>query len=284
MKIVQLVALVMIVSTMLGAGLQVDWEKLKGTARSYGLLARALLANFILVPLFAWLLVTGLHVEGDVSIGILLMAMAPGVPFLVNSAGRKQGGSLSFALEIAFLFSALSILTIPLTAELLLPADALAAVPAQKFLTTLVLFQLVPLVAGALLAPRLEASLVARSVKALHWIFLVATIVLIVLIFPKVVSSIASVYGLGHLLEIAAVGLFSAVAGWFLGGPERTYRRTLSIATLMRNIGLCALIGESSFADTLVVPTVIAYTLITFALSLPFRVYYQRTAKSAAPA
>jgi predicted Na+-dependent transporter len=102
--------------------------------------------------------------------------------------------------------------------------------------------------------------------------------------FPKIISSIASVYGVGHLLEIAAVGLFSAAAGWILGGPERSYRRTLSIATLMRNIGLCALIGESRFGASLVVPTVIAYTLITFALSLPFRVFYQRTAKAAVPA
>ena len=50
----------------------------------------------------------------------------------------------------------------------------------------------------------------------------------------------------------------------------------------MRNIGLCALIGTSDFADTLVVPAVISYFVITFILSLPLRFYYKRTSDAVA--
>jgi BASS family bile acid:Na+ symporter len=276
-----MLALVMIVSTMLGAGLQADRERLLETLRNVPLLLKALAANFVLVPLFAWALVRGLHVDSDVSIGILLMAMAPGVPFLVNSAGRKQGGSLAFALEIAFLFSALSVVTIPLTAQLMFPPDVLAGVPAAHFLTTLVLFQLIPLVIGALVAPRLAPAAADRIVNVLHLIFLAAVAVLAVLLISKLIESVGSVYGFGHLLIIAAAGLFSLAAGWLLGGPDRQYRRTLSVATLMRNIGLCALIGTSEFKGTLVVPTILTYFFVTFVLSLPVRVYYKRTRDSA---
>jgi len=272
----------MIVATMLSAGLQVDRQRLIETLHNYGLLGRALVANFVLVPLVAYLLVSYFHVRSDVSIGILLMAMAPGVPFLVNSAGRKQGGSLAFALEIAFLFSALSVVTIPLTASLILPPAALSQMPAASFLGTLVGFQLVPLVIGALIGPHLEEPMMEKIVRLLHLVFIVAVAILLVMLFTKLVSSVTSVYGFGHFLIIVAIGAFSLAFGWLLGGPDRQYRRTLSIATLMRNIGLCTLIGTSQFAQTLVVPTVLTYFVITFIMSLPVRVYFARTKSSPA--
>ena len=88
-----------------------------------------------------------------------------------------------------------------------------------------------------------------------------------------------AVYGFGQLVIIAIIGLFALGMGWIFGGPDREYRRTLSIATLMRNIGLCTLIGTGeTFAGTLVAPTIIAYFVVTFALSIPIRMYLQRSA------
>jgi bile acid:Na+ symporter, BASS family len=273
--------MIMIVTTMLGAGLQIDRERLVETLRQYGLLSKALLANFVLVPLVAVLLVKLFHVDtGDTgfAIGIVLMSMAPGVPFLANSAGRAAGGSLSFAITIAFCFAALSVITIPISLHLVPPPTDATHVPIMKFLTTLVVFQLVPLVAGALIGPRLAQPVVEKLVKISHLLFFAAALVLLVLVFPRLVQSVSNVYGYGHLLIIVCVGLFSLGIGWLLGGPKRAYRRTLSIATLMRNIGLCTLIGtDPIFADTLVLPTIFTYFIITFVISLPVRIFYART-------
>ncbi len=281
MALVKILASIMIVSIMIGAGLQVDRARLMQTLRQYGLLGRAFIANFVLVPLFAILLVRFFQVESGVAIGIVLMSIAPGVPFLPSSAGRSRGGSLSFALTIAFCFAALSVITIPLTIALIaavIPSAPIAAVPGAKFLTTLVAFQLVPLVLGALIGPKLPAETAAKAVKILHFAFLGSALIVIVLLFPRLISSIASVFGFGRLLIIAAIGLFSLLIGWLLGGPQREYRRTLSIGTLMRNIGLCALIGTSpQFAGTLVVPTIFSYFIITLVLSLLVSVFYTRT-------
>lgn len=278
MMLPKILALIMIVSTMFGAGLQIDRERLVETLRQYGLLGKAFLANFILVPLVAVLLVKLMHVDTDIAIGIVLMAMAPGVPFLANSAGRAGGGSLSFALTIAFCFAALSVITIPITIALVPPPTDTAHVPIMKFLTTLVGFQLVPLLVGALIGPRLAAPTMEKIVKVSHLLFFAATLVFVVLIFPHLVDSVSKVYGYGHLLIIACVGLFSVGVGWLLGGPKRDYRRTLSIATLMRNIGLCTLIGtDPVFANTLVLPTVFSYFIVTFLISLPVRIFYKRT-------
>jgi hypothetical protein len=231
--------------------------------------------------LLAILLVRFFHVERGVAIGIVLMSMAPGVPFLVNAAGRAKGGSLSFAITISFCFTALSVITIPLTIaliNLIVPSAPVPPVPALKFLTTLVVFQLVPLVLGALIASRLAPSMAEKVVKALHILFVLAALVLVVLIFKTIVGSVSAVYGHGNLFIIAAIGVFSILFGWLLGGPDSQYRRTLAIATLLRNIGLCVLIGtQTIFEGTLVLPTIFAYFVITFILSLPIRVYFTRT-------
>jgi BASS family bile acid:Na+ symporter len=281
MPLPKILALFMIVSTMFGAGLQVDRQRLVETLRQYGLLGRAFLANFVLVPLVAILLVRYFHAEPGVAIGIVLMSMAPGVPFLANAAGRSGGGSLSFALTITFCFAALSVVTIPLTIALIayfLPSAPVPAVPVAKFLTTLVVSQLVPLALGALIGPRLPPALAEKLVKISHLVFVAAALVLVVVSFGSIVNSVSMVYGQGHLFLILAIGVFSVLAGGLLGGPDRQYRRTLSIATLLRNIGLCALIGtEPEFAHTLVLPTILAYFVITFALSLPVRVFFKRT-------
>ncbi len=281
MAIVKILALIMIVSTMIGAGLQVDRQRLVETLRQYSLLGRAFLTNFVLVPLVAILLVRFFHVESGVAIGIVLMSMAPGVPFLINFGGRAAGGSLSFAITIAFCFTALSVVTIPLTIALIsviIPSAPVPPIPAAKFLTTLVVFQLIPLILGALIGPRLVPLTVEKLVKALHLLFLVAGLALVVLVFKTIADSVSSVYGHGNLFIIALIGVVSILLGWLLGGPDDQYRRTLSLATLMRNIGLCALIGtQSIFEGTLVLPTIFAYFVITFALSLPVRVYFKRT-------
>jgi bile acid:Na+ symporter, BASS family len=280
----KLLALVMIVTTMFGAGMLVDAKRLVETLRQYGLLGRALLANFVLLPALAVLLVRYFHLDAGFAIGIVLMSMAPGVPFLVNSAGRAGGGSLSFALTIAFCFAALSVVTIPITIAIIVhifPNAPVPAVPTVKFLTTLVVFQLVPLVLGALVGPRLALPTAEKIGKILHAIFLVAALALVIVVFPNLVASVSKVYGYGHLLIIAAMGIFSIGIGLLFGGKDREYRRTLSIATLLRNIGLCTLIGtDKAFVGTLVLPTILTYFIITFALSLPVRAFFKRTKDS----
>jgi hypothetical protein len=53
----------------------------------------------------------------------------------------------------------------------------------------------------------------------------------------------------------------------------------------MRYIGLCTLIGTGeTFAGTLVVPTIIAYFVVTFVLSIPIRIFLQRSTAKAAVA
>jgi bile acid:Na+ symporter, BASS family len=273
----KIAAIVMLVSLMLSAGLEINREHLMAALKNVGLIARALLANFIVVPIIGFAVVRLFHVEGYVAVGILLMTIAAGVPFLVRAAGRQSGGSLGFAAALAFIMPALSIVTIPLTALLVLPPDMEAKVPFVQLIVSLVGLQLVPLLIGLLVSDRAPA-LTAKLQRPLVLVFAVAVVALLIIISPELYKDVIAVYGSHGMLAALAIVLLSLVAGWVLGGPEPENRRTLSIATALRNIGTCAVIATASFPNTLVTPAVLSYFFIQFIVTVVFRIYLHRTA------
>jgi BASS family bile acid:Na+ symporter len=285
----KIAAVVTLVSLMLSAGLEINVEHLVAALKNYGLLARALVANFIVIPVFGVLLARAFHLDEYIAIGFVLMALAPGVPFLVRAGGRTPGGSLGFAAMLAFVMPALSIVTIPLTARfifsagLIAPGDVAGTVPFGRIVGTLVGFQLVPLLVGLATANG-APKLAAKLRRPLTILFLVAVVALLAILSPALVKAVASVYGSRVMWASLVLVLLSVGTGWILGGPEAQYRRTLSIATTLRNIGTCAVVATAVFPGTLVAPTVLTYFIIQFVISMIFRVLFHRAATHAAAA
>jgi BASS family bile acid:Na+ symporter len=277
----KLVSGIMLVSIMLNAGLQCNRAHLAAVLKDFGLIVRAVLANFIIVPLVALLMVRALHLDTYVAIGVLLMAIAPGAPFLPRAAGRKPGGSLGLAIALSFILPALSVITIPITASLILPTVGGAQVPASSFISTLLIFQLLPLVIG-IIAGAMSPPLAKRLERPLVIIFFLAVLVLLGFLAGPIVKAVASVYGSRGLIAALVTVLVSVIAGWLLGGSHVEYRRTLGIATGLRNIGLCALIASSDFRETLVAPTVICYFLVQFIVTFIFRQLMHRYSQTPA--
>ena len=276
----RLIAAIMLVSLTFGAGLQVNREHLRAVFHNLGLLGRALLANFIIVPLLGVLLANLFRLPPQVATGFLLMAIAPGVPFVLASV-RKRGGSLGLAVALAFILPLLSIVTVPITAGLVLPTAAKADLPMSRFVLTLVLFQLLPLLAGIAFGALAPGS-AARLGRPLQILFLASALALIVMLGPELVHGIASVYGSNGMLAMLCLVLLSMATGWLFGSPAREDRRVLAIGTTLRNIGLCAVAATSSFSDPLVAATVLTYFVIQFVIVTLFGVYFARTARTAA--
>jgi BASS family bile acid:Na+ symporter len=280
---VKIVAAITLISLMLNAGLLCNRDHLMAVLKHYGLIGRALLANFVVVPILGVLAVKLFALNDEIATGLLLMAIAPGVPFVVFSASRKKGGSLGFAIALAFLMPLISIVTIPFTARLVLPTAEEAQLPVAQFLTTLVLFQLIPLIVGIIVG-EVAPSLAGRLARPLGLLFLVALVVLLVMLAPAIMKAITSVYGSRGMLAMLVVVVLSVATGWLLGGPEPEFRRTLGIATALRNIGLCALIAAASFPDTLVAPAVMVYLIVQIIVSALVGAYFKRRIKPIATA
>lgn len=273
----KLLAVIVLVSLTFGAGLEVNREHLIGILKNLGLLGRALLANFVIVPALGVLLAKLFRLPPEVATGFLLMAIAPGVPFVLASV-RKRGGRLSLAVALALLLPLLSIITVPVTAQFVLPTDAVARLPLAQFVFTLLLFQLLPLLAGIAVGGRFPA-VAPRLERASHLAFLIAVLALLVVVAPRLPHTIASVYGTNGMWAMLLLVLASLVTGWVLGGPAREDRRILGIGTALRNIGLCALAATVSFRSPEITATVITYCLIQFIIVTLFGIYFTRTAR-----
>ncbi len=275
----KIAAVVTLVSLMLGTGLQCDRKLLGVALKNHWLFARAFLANFVVVPLIAVAVVRVFQLDGPVPVGILLMAIAPGAPFLARSAGLKIGGNLGFAIALAIVMPALAIVTIPISAGLVLPPGAEAQLPWLSLTLKLIAFQFIPLLIGILIADR-APEFADKLEKPLGLIMLAGVLAVFYLIVPPFVKAFLSVSGSNGILAMAVVVALSLIAGWLFGGARREFRRTLSIGTAVKNVGLGLLVATTSFDDKLVAATVMAYFLVQLVIVTVVRLFLIRTVQT----
>ena len=262
----KLAVIVFLACFMLLAGLQCDFAELREAFASPIRLLRIFLANFVAVPLVAVIIVRLFDLDDFVATGILLMAISPGVPFLPLIAGARKGGSAGLATGLAVILPAVSIITVPITAPLVLPANAQAHITFASFIVTLLLIQLLPLCVGLFI--RARSTAVAPMLTRLVTILLaVAGVVMLFYLVPQMGRAFAAVYGTRGLLASLLVVVLCAGIGWLLGGKTIEYRVTLSISTIMRNIGLATLIATQNFHDTVAGAVVLAYFVIQFVVA-----------------
>ena len=258
----KIAAIILLVSLTFRTGLQVNWNQLIAVVKNYRLLSRALLANFVIVPILGVLFVRVFHLNAYVATGVLLMAISPGALTVLMST-RKKGESLEFAVSLAFIMPVISIITVPLTAVLVLPQNEAARLPVAQFVLLLVLFQLLPLLLGVVVADR-APTLAPKLDRPAALIFLASLLILVVLLAPMAATGVATVYGSNGMWAILCIVVLSVATGWLLGGPQREMRRTLGIATSLRKVGLGLLVATTSFPKTEVAFTVLTYFLIQF--------------------
>jgi BASS family bile acid:Na+ symporter len=69
----------------------------------------------------------------------------------------------------------------------------------------------------------------------------------------------------------------SWAAGWCLGGPGSEARRTMTLTTSLRNVGVGLVIASSAFPGTPAVTAVLAYGLFGLVGSLLLALWYARS-------
>src|SRR5690606_772014 len=80
--LLDLSVIVFAVASMLSVGLGQTVRQILGPLRNVGAVVRAVIANFVLVPLLALLVLRVIPVEPPLAIGLFLVAAAAGAPFL----------------------------------------------------------------------------------------------------------------------------------------------------------------------------------------------------------
>ena len=275
----RILALVFLLTAMLSIGLQTTPGGLRSLMGSKGLLIRSLLANFVVVPAIGILLAKTLPLRPEAAAALLLLACTPGGISALQFTAKIKGASL-FAGASAFLLSFLAIFLSPALLALVLPDEISVVIPYGRALLFVVVFLLLPLVAGALVRNRWERP--AEKLSKLCTIVSTIIFIVVVVLLTGVKKEAMNTFGKEALLFMLAFIIFSMAVGWFMGGPAKETRPVLATVTGMRNIALCLLIALDTFTDPAVQTPLVAFSALMVPPNMLLMVYMLIRSRKAA--
>jgi BASS family bile acid:Na+ symporter len=203
-----------------------------------------LLVNFVAVPLFAYGIARLLRLDPPFAIGLLLLGLAPGAPFLPKVAVMAKG-DLAFAVGLMVLLMTVSVVFLPLVLPLLLEG---VKVDALRIARSLVFLMLGPLIAGLILRPRME-TVAARLRPVLAIVANASLFTVVVLVIALNLKSLVHVFGTGAIFAAIVFNLIAALAGYLVGGSEAPRRNVLALGTGFRNIAAALVVAKENFEN-----------------------------------
>src|SRR5277367_687316 len=189
-KIVPLTMLVFVVSSMLAVGLSLTVGEILAPLRNIRLVSIALLLNFFLMPLAAFVIARMLRLDQPLAVALLLLGTAAGAPFLPKLAAVAKG-SLAFAVGLMVLLMVLTVGYMPLVLPLLLEG---VSVDPAKIARSLVLLMLLPLGVGLSVKARF-GHVADRSSTPLNRISSLSLVLLIALLLVTNIRNVISLFG-----------------------------------------------------------------------------------------
>jgi BASS family bile acid:Na+ symporter len=249
--------LVFVVCSMLSMGLSLTVRQILSPLRNTRLVILALVANFILVPLLAYLILLIIPLDEPLGIGLILVSTAAGAPFLPKLAQVAKGG-VPFAVGLMVLLMVVTIIYMPLVLPLMLQG---VTVDAWAIARSLIVLMLIPLAVGLLVKARYEelaASLQATTGQAANFALILLMVLMLVLNFSTLVGTIGSGAFIATLLFLVV----ALIIGYVLGGPGGDTRSVLGLGTAQRNLSAAMVVATGNFTDPGVLTIILVVGII----------------------
>jgi BASS family bile acid:Na+ symporter len=261
--IAALSGLLFVVASMLAMGMSLTIPQIMEPLRNVRLVVLALLANFVLVPLLAYLIVRLIPMDQSLQYGLLILATAAGAPFLPKLVQGAKG-NIAFGVGLMVLLMVVTIIYMPLVLPLLLQG---VQVNPWDIAQSLIVLMLIPLTIGLLMRSHSPDS-------AGHWqpvmnkISSLAILVLLVTGVGLNLSNILGLVGSGGILALLLFIVGCLLMGYFLGGRDPGIRSVLGLGTAQRNVAAAIVVASQNFpgSDTLVFVLVAAILLLLILL------------------
>jgi BASS family bile acid:Na+ symporter len=256
-----------VVMYMLSVPLETTHGEIIKTFGQFNLMGRALLANFVIIPILGFAIARMFDLPPDIKIGFLLLSMAPG-GLLALQFARVSNGNRVFAVALLFVFCLLAILIVPGLALLFFPTEGAGKSPFSWLIMMLFLLIVLPAAAG-----RVLQTFIPRHAPALGlWLGRLSIVVFAIAAVAAGRYKSASIKLMGtYGVEAIVVLIIAAwIVGWLLGGPEIRNRKVLAISSSMRNIGVCLPIASNYFSGTDVSAPLLAFSGLMIPMNLVF--------------
>ena len=257
-----------IILTMLAMGMKLALPQVGRTIRRGRLITLSLLANLLVVPAAAWVALNVFDgLPDNAVIAIVLLASAPGYAPIMSA---RAHGDLAFSTTLIFLLSTVSVVTIPVTATLLFAGQADIDVDPWSIIQTLLFFQLIPLGLGMAYRKAKEGSAEGLAPR----LGLLAQISVGIAVLTYLIDLIRGDgtplldMGWQSFVAWAGVTVVALAAGYLGGGPNESERRTLSLHTAIRNVGVSLLVASRSFPDMGAEVALLALALVMYPIAM----------------
>jgi BASS family bile acid:Na+ symporter len=251
--------LVFVVGSMLAMGFSLTPKTIVQPLRNVRLVILALLSNFVIVPAIIIGLSSIVPLNGDIKIGMYILALAAGAPF-VPKLTQFAKGNIAFGVGVMTLLMVVTVIVLPTVLPLIVPG---VRVDPWAVAQPLIFLMLIPLGIGLLVKSRYE-QLAEHAAAILNRVTSVSIIILLFLFFGAFWDQIISTFETGAIWFSIFFVVFALIVGYSLGGRDPGTRRVLGIATAQRNIAAGILTAATNFGDRpLVGVTVILVSLVS---------------------
>jgi len=263
-----------VVIYMLSVPLETTRGEIVKTLADLNLMGRALLANFVIIPILGILIAQFFDLPPDIKTGFLLLAMAPG-GLLALQFARISNGNRTFAVALLFVFCLLAILITPVLVLSFFHREGAGKLPFAWLMLLLVLLIVVP----ALVGRGLQSLIPQHAPKLGLWLGRLSVVIFIIAAVTagRYKSPAVRLMGTNGIVAIVLLILCAWGVGWLMGGPEIRNRKVLAISSSMRNVGVCLPIASNYFAGTEVFIPMLAFSGIMIPMNMVFSLLTGRT-------
>lgn len=251
--IAQVSILIFVVTSMIALGLSLTVREILTPLKNARLVVMALVANFVVAPAVAWGVAKLFGLSDEASMGLLLLGVAAGAPFLPKLAQMAKG-NVPYSVGLMVLLMVVSVAYVPLVLPMLVDG---ISVSAWDIARPLVLLMLLPLVIALAVRARYP-----DSEPAAPRFNQISSTGLVLGIGAGIIVALPSIWdqiGTGLILATLVLVIALLLAGYVLGGSTRADRVVTSLGTAQRNLSAALLIAGTSFVDT---PTVLVSVLV----------------------
>jgi predicted Na+-dependent transporter len=255
--------LVFVISSMLSMGLSLTIKQIAEPLKNTRLVILALVANFVLVPLVAYIITIILPLDDSAVTGLILLSTAAGAPFLPKLV-QVAKGNVAFSVGLMVLLMVVTIIYLPLVLPFLL-GDV--EVNPWDIARSLIIMMLIPLAIGLFIRARYEdsaAKMQPTFAMAANIGILLLSVVGLVLNFDSMIDLVGS-YGLPAAIIFIVVAL---LIGYLLGGSDPGIKSVSGLGAGQRNIAAALVVAGQNF-DSDVITYLMVVAIIGFVVLFP---------------
>jgi predicted Na+-dependent transporter len=262
--IAKLSGLLFIVTSMLAMGMSLTIPMIVQPLKNGRLVVLALLANFVLVPLLAYVIKAIIPLEQSLQVGLIVLGTAAGAPFLPKLVQGAKG-NVAFGVGLMVLLMVVTIIYMPIVLPLLLPG---VSVNPWDIAKSLIVLMLIPLAIGLLIKAH-SPDVAAEYQPLMNKVSSVSMLILMVVGLGLNVSNIIDLIGSGGLIAMLLFIVGCLMIGLVLGGRDPQARSVMGLGTAQRNVSAAILVSAQNFSGSMTLPFVLVAAILLLLILLP---------------